>query len=366
LGDYVDRGSFSCECIFLLFALKIRYPKTFYLLRGNHETKQMTKMFTFYNECKVKYSVDFWNECMAIFDCLPLCAIIDERFFCCHAGLSPHIRSINQINRLNRFQETPSDGPLCDLLWSDPHPQFSNPTTPPWSFNDQRKCSFYFNYSICSQFLFENRLLSVIRAHEVVPNGIVYFEKGQQTDFPVLMTLFSAPNYCDVYQNIASIIIYDQKRNFQPIQYRHRPHPFVLPNHESGFVFGNRFMLTYVNEILLTILQSRARQKSQTSSMDEQDDVTRRLDLKEKLLTDHTKKCRAINNMNLKLANLTPSENLTKKAIVNKDVFEEVLLKSTTNNIDTNENTQQNAFEQALKIDSLYEERIDLNEPAKA
>jgi serine/threonine-protein phosphatase 2B catalytic subunit len=226
LGDYVDRGSFSCESLFLLLALKINYPRSFILLRGNHESRQMTQVFTYKKECKVKYSLDLWHESMSVFDSLPICALIDDRFLCMHGGISPYLKTINDIAKLNRFQELPSEGPLCDLMWSDPNREFNAPQTPPWIFNSSRNCSFFFNYKACENFLIENRLLSIIRAHEVVPNGLLLYQQGSLSQFPVLISVFSAPNYCDVYKNTAALIVYDHQRNFRPIYFGNRPHPF--------------------------------------------------------------------------------------------------------------------------------------------
>ena len=182
----------------------------------------MTQMFTYKKECRVKYSLDLWYESMSLFDCLPICALIDDRFLCMHGGISPNLKSMNDIAKLNRFQEIPSEGPLCDLMWSDPNRQFNDQQTPPWIFNNTRNCSFFFNYKACEHFLIENRLLAIIRAHEVVPNGLLFYEQGSISQFPVLISLFSAPNYCDVYNNTAALIIYDHQRNFRPIYFRHR------------------------------------------------------------------------------------------------------------------------------------------------
>jgi serine/threonine-protein phosphatase 2B catalytic subunit len=355
LGDYVDRGSFSCECLFLLLALKINYPQSFILLRGNHESRQMTQVFTYKKECQVKYSLDLWNESMSLFDCLPICALIDDRFLCMHGGISPHLKSLNDIEKLNRFQELPSDGPLCDLMWSDPHRQFNARETPPWIFNTTRNCSFFFNYKACENFLIENRLLSVIRAHEVVPNGLLFYEQGSMSQFPVLISLFSAPNYCDVYNNTAALIIYDHQRNFRPIHFRQQPHPFVLPNHENAFEFGHRLMKTYVHEIILALIHGYTELADRSPTSESNDDVTKRLRVKKQMLNEHTHKCRRMNKMNIQLGNLTPSEQLQEKALNNQTIFEQeapLLSKSML------ENDLSLTFDSASKIDALYEERI--------
>lgn len=126
LGDYVDRGLFSCEVLIYLFTLKITYPKSFWLLRGNHECRRLTEYFTFLDECTHKYDADAYNAFQRCFDLLPISAVVttaNEKFFCVHGGLSPHVHSLADVLALDRRQETPESGGLCDLLWSDPNAQ---------------------------------------------------------------------------------------------------------------------------------------------------------------------------------------------------------------------------------------------------
>ena len=325
------------------------------MLRGNHESRQMTQMFTYKKECRVKYSLDLWYESMSLFDLLPICALIDNRFLCMHGGISPYLKTLNDIAKLNRFQELPLEGPLCDLMWSDPHRKFNHPQTPLWIFNSPRNCSFFFNYKACEQFLIENRLLAIIRAHEVVPNGLVFYDQGSLSQFPILISVFSAPNYCDVYQNTAALIIYDQQRNFRPVHFQHRPHPFVLPNHENAFELGHRLMETLVQEIILALIQGYTKSVNPSLTKEDNDDVANQLKAKENMLNEHTHQCRRRNQMNIQLGNLAPSEQLQEKALNNSNLFEEetpVLNKSSW------ENDPESTFQSALKIDALYEERI--------
>lgn len=121
MGDFVDRGYYSVETFLLLLALKVRYPDRITLIRGNHESRQITQVYGFYDECLRKYgSPDVWRYCTEIFDYLSLSAIIDGKIFCVHGGLSPSIQYLDQIRTIDRKQEVPHDGPMCDLLWSDP------------------------------------------------------------------------------------------------------------------------------------------------------------------------------------------------------------------------------------------------------
>lgn len=121
LGDFVDRGYNSVETFLLLLALKVRYPDRVALLRGNHESRQITQVYGFYEECLRKYgSSNVWKYCTEVFDLLILAAVIDNKIFCVHGGLTPSISTINDVKNIYRLQEIPHDGPMCDLLWSDP------------------------------------------------------------------------------------------------------------------------------------------------------------------------------------------------------------------------------------------------------
>jgi serine/threonine-protein phosphatase 2A catalytic subunit len=121
MGDYVDRGYYSVETVCLLFALKIRFNSRITILRGNHEVRQITQVYGFYDECLRKYgNTKVWEYFTELFDYLPLTAVVDNSILCMHGGLSPSIDKLDQIKQIDRVQEVPHEGPQCDLLWSDP------------------------------------------------------------------------------------------------------------------------------------------------------------------------------------------------------------------------------------------------------
>ncbi|KWU44430.1 Metallo-dependent phosphatase [Rhodotorula sp. JG-1b] len=254
LGDYVDRGYFSIECVLYLWALKIWYPNTLFLLRGNHECRHLTDYFTFKLECKHKYSEEIYNACMESFCTLPLAAVMNKQFLCIHGGLSPELNTLDDLRSVNRFREPPTHGLMCDILWADPLEEFGNEkNNEGFVHNHVRGCSYFFTYTAACQFLERNGLLSIIRAHEAQDAGYRMYRKTKTTGFPSVMTIFSAPNYLDVYNNKAAVLKYEN--NVMNIrQFNCSPHPYWLPNFMDVFTWSLPFVGEKITDMLIAML----------------------------------------------------------------------------------------------------------------
>ncbi|KAI0731771.1 serine/threonine protein phosphatase 2B [Fomitopsis betulina] len=270
LGDYVDRGYFSIECVLYLWSLKIWYPDTMFLLRGNHECRHLTDYFTFKLECKRKYSERLYDACMQSFCALPLAAIMNKQFFCIHGGLSPELQTLEDIRVIDRFREPPTQGLMCDILWSDPVEDFGQEKmSESFIHNHVRGCSYFFTYQAACQFLERNKLLSIIRAHEAQDAGYRMYRKTRTTGFPSVMTLFSAPNYLDVYNNKAAILKYESNvLNIR--QFNASPHPYWLPNFMDAFSWSLPFVGEKITDMLLAMLNCCTKEELEEESSDEE------------------------------------------------------------------------------------------------
>jgi serine/threonine-protein phosphatase 4 catalytic subunit len=187
MGDFVDRGYYSVETFLLLLALKVRYPDRMTLIRGNHESRQITQVYGFYDECLRKYgSVNVWRYCTEVFDYLSLSALIEESVFCVHGGLSPSITTLDQIRTIDRKQEVPHD------------------EIEGWGLSP-RGAGYLFGGDVVSTFNRTNHLTLIARAHQLVMEGY----KSMFND--ALVTVWSAPNYCYRCGNVASILSFNDK-----------------------------------------------------------------------------------------------------------------------------------------------------------
>jgi diadenosine tetraphosphatase ApaH/serine/threonine PP2A family protein phosphatase len=195
MGDFVDRGHFSLETLTLLFVFKAKYPDKIILTRGNHESRQITQVYGFYDECITKYgNANVWKHCCQVFDYLILGAIVDGRILCVHGGLSPDLKTLDQIRLINRVQEIPHSGSFCDLMWSDPE-DIEN-----WAMSP-RGAGWLFGSKVTSEFNHLNMLTLIARSHQLVQEGYKFMFDDMN-----LVTIWSAPNYCYRCGNVASIL----------------------------------------------------------------------------------------------------------------------------------------------------------------
>ena len=199
LGDYVDRGRQSIETMCLLLAYKIKYPENFFLLRGNHECSSVNRIYGFYDECKRRYSIKLWKNFCDCFNCLPIAAIIDDTIFCCHGGLSPELVFVNEIKEIIRPTDVPEQGMLCDILWSDPNKDIIDD----YFGENERGISVTFSKKYLQKFLSDNNLELLCRAHQVVEEGYEFFANKK------CVTVFSAPNYCGIFDNSGAMMVVD-------------------------------------------------------------------------------------------------------------------------------------------------------------
>ncbi|XP_030372578.1 serine/threonine-protein phosphatase alpha-2 isoform-like [Scaptodrosophila lebanonensis] len=198
LGNYVDRGQNSIETITLLLCYKIKYPDCVFMLRGNHESQALNRIHGFHDECQRRYSHKLWLAFVACYSCMPVCAVVGEKIFCCHGGLSPHLLNIDQINKLKRPTDVSENSLLCDLLWADP-----DRMTYGWRPNC-RGVSVTFGRDIVDRFLARHHFELICRGHQVVEDGFEYFARRQ------LITIFSAPKFCGKYDNHGATMHIDE------------------------------------------------------------------------------------------------------------------------------------------------------------
>eukprot|EP00069_Balaena_mysticetus_P017939 bmy_11140T0 len=176
-----------------LTGLQNQIFREFFLLRGNHECASINRIYGFYDECKRRYNIKLWKTFTDCFNCLRIAALVHEKIFCCHGGLSPDLQSMEHIRRIIRPTDVPDQGLPCDLLWSD-----ANKGVLGWGENDRGV--FTFGAEVVAKFLHKHDLDLICRAHSVVEDGYEFFAKRQ------LVTLFSAPNYCGEFDDAGAMM----------------------------------------------------------------------------------------------------------------------------------------------------------------
>jgi diadenosine tetraphosphatase ApaH/serine/threonine PP2A family protein phosphatase len=203
MGDYVDRGYYSLNTFLLLAIYKITYRNTFWLLRGNHETRTITQQYGFQIEIRTNYGhTGLWTKCMKVFDLLPIAAVIDSKIFSVHGGLSPQLIFYGEIHDLTRKRELPGDGILTDLTWSDPEGGVNFEWKP-----NSRGVGYLFGGRVTHKFCHMNELRLITRSHQIVPAGFQWhFKNDNSQDEGMLINVWSAPNYSYTSGNKASVL----------------------------------------------------------------------------------------------------------------------------------------------------------------
>ncbi|KAK9467449.1 Metallo-dependent phosphatase-like protein [Lipomyces arxii] len=218
-GDFVDRGSWSCENALLLFSYKLLYPKHMFLNRGNHEADDMNKVYGFEGECKAKYSEKIFKLFSESFSTLPLATLIGKNYFVLHGGLfSDDNVTLEDVRKIDRFkQKQPGQsGLIMEMLWTDPQPE-------PGRGPSKRGIGLQFGPDVTKRFCDKNELMAVIRSHEVRMGGYEVEHDGR------LVTVFSAPNYCDSQGNKGAVINIKNDYELTFRTFDAVPHPDVKP-----------------------------------------------------------------------------------------------------------------------------------------
>ena len=206
-GDFVDRGSWSCEVALYLYVLKIIFPRSVYINRGNHETSDMNKTYGFTDECEFKYNKKIFEAFSESFGALPLATLINRSYLCMHGGLfsNDHV-TLDDLKNINRFpisgsSQPPREGLAMELLWTDPQP--SNGRAP-----SKRGIGMQFGPDITERFCLSNKIRKVLRSHEVRMGGVELEHNGR------LITVFSAPNYCDSTGNLGGVVHFTVNKDY--------------------------------------------------------------------------------------------------------------------------------------------------------
>ncbi|KAF6250888.1 phosphatase 5-like protein [Scenedesmus sp. NREL 46B-D3] len=217
-GDFVDRGSFSVEVILSLLAWKVLHPGCMHMSRGNHESHSMNKIYGFDGEVKHKFSGLMLDVFREVFNWLPLAFVLNRKVLVLHGGLfSKDGVTLDDLRKVQRNREPPDEGLMCECLWSDPAPEQGRQAS-------KRGVGLQFGPDITQQFLKQNGLELVVRSHEVKEEGYEVAHNG------LLVTVFSAPNYCDQMGNKGAFVKFngnDMVPHFTTFEAV--PHPDVKP-----------------------------------------------------------------------------------------------------------------------------------------
>lgn len=200
LGDYVDRGANSIEVVLLLMCLKIKYPQHIHLIRGNHESEKCTTTYGFKTETQRRINKGIYVWFLNAFKFMPLAAVIENKIFCVHGGIS---KKLNKVSEIESFEKPVAFSPnsvISDMVWSDPRPKVER-----WAPSD-RKVGQYFGWRPVNKFLNENKLQMIVRSHEACMHGYDWPYIDTPKHAHKLLTIFSNTDYGSTFNN-GSILI---------------------------------------------------------------------------------------------------------------------------------------------------------------
>ncbi|KAJ4452565.1 putative Serine/threonine-protein phosphatase 5 [Paratrimastix pyriformis] len=204
------------DIVLTLFMYKLVYPNHVHLLRGNHESQTCTRVWLQGRGQRDKYNVSIYNSFMTCFNYLPCCAVINQRTFIVHGGLFNRegvtLQELNRMNRVTEPGEEPGEGLLAQMLWSDPTDMYGR-------HSSLRPFGCSFGPNVTEEFLGINHLQMIIRSHEVRPNGYSVEHGGK------LITVFSAPNYCQDTNQGGYLRLKGQYLDVQFLQFQGVPSP---------------------------------------------------------------------------------------------------------------------------------------------
>ena len=212
LGDYVGKGFNSLSAFMLLILYLIKYPNNLTLLRGNHDSYIMSSMYGLHLECSNKYTSNnesdhIFKKINELFNLLQLAAVVDNKIFCIHGGLSPEFKKIEEINKIDRKKDIPREGIITDLIWSDPSEEIMEYSP------SQKGAGQYYGETAVNDFIKENNNIEIIiRSHELVDEGYKYQFNNK------LLTIFSAPAYVGCLDNIGMVLKIDENKNYNFIK----------------------------------------------------------------------------------------------------------------------------------------------------